>query len=91
MKHYHRGYAKQYEPPEWVSQKQAANELNIHWFHVALLIVNQHLVPAETSTREMGVTRSSLDQELEWRATSSTGVKLRRIAGDSWRWVSILP
>lgn len=88
MKHYRTGYATQCEPPEWVSQRQAAEELRAHWSIIGLLIANHHLEQAETGIREMGVTRISLDREKEWRANASTTKILQRMAKDSLRWIS---
>lgn len=64
---YPKGMAIQLEPPAWVSQYDAARELGINIFRIGNLISNDHLEPAETASREMGVTRASLDEELKWR------------------------
>ncbi|MFN2537309.1 MAG: hypothetical protein ABR549_04045 [Mycobacteriales bacterium] len=64
---YPRGMAVNAEPPDWVSQCDAARELGIHILRIGNLISNDHLEPAETASREMGVTRASLDAELRWR------------------------
>ncbi len=67
---YPKGMAVQAEPPDWVSQHDAARELGIHVLRVGFLISNEHLEPAETALREMGVTRDSLDQERRWRSAA---------------------
>lgn len=64
---YPKGMAVQLEPPEWVSQHDAARELGINAFRIGNLLSNDHLEPAETASREMGVTRANLDAELRWR------------------------
>ena len=42
--------------PMWVSQREAARELNVSVLRVGLLLANEHLEPAEDSERNMGVT-----------------------------------
>jgi hypothetical protein len=70
-----------------VSQYEAARELGINPFRIGVLISNDHLQAAETALREMGVTRRSLDEELEWRRTASARRRLMRPLRDVLRWV----
>ena len=72
---YPKGTAVQSDPREWVSQYDAARELGINVFRIGNLISNDHLEAAETASREMGVTRASLDVELRWRRAAP---RLRR-------------
>lgn len=68
---YPKGMAVQLEPPAWVSQHDAARELGINVLRIGNLISNDHLAPAETASREMGVTRASVDAALSWRREAS--------------------
>jgi len=56
----------QLEAPAWVSQREAARELNVAVLRIGLLIANEHLEAAEDLERNMGVTRISLDAERRW-------------------------
>jgi len=80
--HYPVGMAKQVPLSEWVSQYQAAKELDVHIFRIGVLITNDHLVPAENDAREMGVTRGSLEAEKTWRAQASLTKKGFRLLKD---------
>jgi len=72
---YPEGMAVELEPPLWVSQYDAAGVLGVNIFRIGYLIAHDHLDPAETASREMGVTRASLDEELRWWREAS---RLRR-------------
>jgi hypothetical protein len=84
---YPKGMAVQAEPPDWVSQHDAARELGIHVLRVGFLISNDHLEPAETALREMGVTRDSLDQERRWRSEAPLLRRAIRPLRDAINWV----
>lgn len=56
----------QLESPAWVSQREAAREMNVAVLRIGLLIANEHLEAKEDLERNMGVTRISLDAERRW-------------------------
>ncbi|HET6804137.1 MAG TPA: hypothetical protein VFH59_01670 [Frateuria sp.] len=65
---------------EWASRAQAAEELGVGVLRIDWLVSNGHLEPAETETYlpdldvrgyEVGVTRSSLQTEKQWRRNVS--------------------
>lgn len=77
----------QLESPAWVSQREAARELNIAVLRVGLLIANEHLQPAEDRERNMGVTRISLDAERRWRRETPLAIRLLRPLRDTVNWL----
>lgn len=72
---------------EWVSQFEAGRELGVSLFRVGMLIGNRHLDPAENSDGVAGVTRVSLDRELEWRRRSGLIRRAGRTMGDLIWWI----
>ena len=74
------------EPPEWVSQADAATDLGVSVGKVGFLIASGHLEPSETATGEMGVSRASLDRERAWRLGTSRLGRRRRAAKDALSW-----
>ena len=67
----------QLESPAWVSQREAAREMNVAVLRIGLLIANEHLAAKEDLERNMGVTGISLDAERRWWQET-----LRLSAGD---------
>ena len=76
----------QVDSPAWVSQREAARELNVAVSRIGLLIANEHLEPAEDRERNMGVTRISLDAECRWRRETPLAVRLLRPLRDTVNW-----
>ena len=72
-RHLENSNVPQLESPAWVSQREAARELNVAVLRIGLLIANEHLEAAEDLERNMGVTRISLDAERRWRARDPSG------------------
>jgi hypothetical protein len=68
---------------EWVSQRDAARELNISIWRVAFLLWHGHLEPCENSAKKAGVTRSSLIEEKKWRERSTLDERIWRTLKDS--------
>ena len=65
---------------EWISQFDAAADLGVSLFAVLQFIAARRLVPAEDSRGRGGVTRSSVQQELDWRSQSNVGQRfIRRV------------
>ncbi len=87
MRRYATGSVVTLNPPDWVSQPDAARELGTNLGMIGLLIVNGHLEPAETSLREMGVTRESLDAENAWRRSAPLARRVRRRLRDVLNWL----
>jgi len=74
------------EAPDWVSQREAARELNVAVLRIGLLIANEHLAAKEDLERNMGVTGISLDAEHRWRQETPLAVRLLRPLRDSVNW-----
>lgn len=69
-------------PGEFVSQEEAADVLGLRsHLTIGVYIARGILQPARTADGNRGVTRSSLDTELEWQRTASTMQRLRRRLG----------
>lgn len=78
---------RQVEDTEWVSQYDAAKELNLSMFRLAFVLANDHLDPVENPKKEQGVTRKSLAVEKQWRKDASLFKKFARILSDIINWI----
>ena len=76
----------QLESPAWVSQREAARELNVAVLRIGLLTANEHLEAKEDLERNMGVTRISLDAERRWWQETPPAVRRLRPLRDSVNW-----
>jgi hypothetical protein len=63
---------------EWMSQDEAARELNISHFSLGLLLATGVLHPAECYEGGRGVTRKSLEAEVNWRRTATLRQRVMR-------------
>ena len=75
------------DPPEWVSQPDAAGKLQIAVFRVGFLLAHEHLQAAVTAWDEPGASAASLDEELRWRREAPIFKRLLRPLRDAVRWV----
>jgi hypothetical protein len=58
--------------------------LGIAVIRIGMLIACDHLVPAENSAGQAGVTRASVDAEHHWRQNATLRAKLTRLAKDTF-------
>ncbi len=84
---YPRGYALTVPDAEFVSQWDAAAQLGISVGRVDWRVACEHLEPAEDAARTMGVTRASLEREVEWQRRATRWSKVRRVIGNTLRWI----
>jgi hypothetical protein len=84
--HYPKGMSVKLNPPEWVSQHEAAKDLGIRLVRIGVLISNDHLEPAENTQCEMGVSRNSLEVEKRWRNEAPRIKKMLRPFVDVFKW-----
>jgi len=63
---------------EWTSQDEAARELNISHFSLGLLLATGILHPAERNEGGRGVTRKSVETEVNWRRTATLRQRIVR-------------
>jgi hypothetical protein len=66
-------------PAEWCSKREAARTLGITRFGVSVLAFNGGLDFAQAGDGRLGVTRRSVEAELEWR--EHAGWLRRRVRG----------
>ena len=66
---------------EWMSQNQAAGQLEVSIFRVGLLIAKNDLQPCENESGVAGVTVASVNREVEWRAKATILDKFKRSFG----------
>jgi len=64
---------------DWVSQFDAAERLGVSVNRVGLRLYAGFLEPAENPVGQAGVTKRSLEHELEWRRTASRRARLWRV------------
>ncbi|MET8685559.1 hypothetical protein ABZV77_15190 [Streptomyces sp. NPDC004732] len=72
---------------EWVSQQEAARLLGVSTARVVWRLMSEHLVPAHDSRRRPGVTRASIERDLQWLAQASRPAKALRIVKGLVRWI----
>ncbi|MEU2632726.1 hypothetical protein [Kitasatospora sp. NPDC007106] len=68
----------------WMTLEEAASRLGIGAYHLNVLTSVTHRIGlVRTTGTELAVIRAGVEAELAWRATASTGQKLRRLLKDT--------
>ncbi|WUW26423.1 DNA-binding protein [Streptomyces sp. NBC_01463] len=67
----------------WLSQPEAARQLDIALFRIGALIACGHLAPAENSAGRAGVTITSVHAEKARRASATSRAKSLRLLKDT--------
>jgi hypothetical protein len=90
MDRQNRGYPKGWrravatvDDSEWTNQLEAAERLSVSVNRVGMLIAGGVLQPAENPSGQAGVTRASVERELEWRRVAGLPAK-------AWRLVKVV-
>ncbi|QEU96753.1 hypothetical protein [Streptomyces kanamyceticus] len=72
---------------EWVSQPEAAKLLGVSTGRVVWRLMSENLVPAHDNKGRAGVTRESIERDLEWLAHASLRAKAWRCLKGLVRWL----
>lgn len=71
---------------QWLSQAEAAQRLNVGVLRISWAIACENLDPANNPAGEAGVTLTSVDREIQWRANATWGARFRRALRSTVRW-----
>ncbi|MGW2230663.1 DNA-binding protein [Streptomyces formicae] len=72
---------------EWLSQPEAAKLLGVSTGRVVWRLMCEHLVPAHDGRGRAGVTRESVERDLEWLAQATWRARIRRSVKGLVRWI----